>query len=160
MKTIKQIADDLGVTKQAIYKKIKLEPLLTSLQEFTTTKGNTVYISVDGEYLIKSAFSQNKPTTLITNLVDGIAGKFIVSLQEQVAALTEQNRDLREQLNYEREHSREQADRITELAANMAKLANNAQNLHAVDKQKSLFGEVEADSPKKSFFNRFKKKGF
>ena len=31
MKTIKQIADEIGVSKQAMYKKIKQEPLSTRL---------------------------------------------------------------------------------------------------------------------------------
>lgn len=32
MKTIRQIADEIGVSKQAVFKKIKHEPLSTSLQ--------------------------------------------------------------------------------------------------------------------------------
>lgn len=133
MKTIKQIAEEIGVSKQAIYKKIKQEPLSTSLQGLTTTNGNTVYISVDGEELIKSTFNTDKPVNQSTKLVDDITARFIDSLQGQISALTEQNQNLREQLNQERQHSREHADRITELAADLAKLANNAQHLHAGD---------------------------
>jgi predicted transcriptional regulator len=34
-KTIKQIADEVGVTKQAVHQKMKKEPLSTSLQSLT-----------------------------------------------------------------------------------------------------------------------------
>ena len=36
-KSIRQIADELGVSKQAVFKKIKREPLSTSLQGLMTT---------------------------------------------------------------------------------------------------------------------------
>lgn len=32
MKTIREIADEIGVSKQAVFKKIKRDPLSTSLQ--------------------------------------------------------------------------------------------------------------------------------
>lgn len=130
MKTIAEIATDIGVSRQAVHKKIKQEPLSISLQKFISTKGNTVYIEFEGEKLIKSAFSKLKPSTKI---VDEMTTQFIESLQEQIKSLTEQNKDFREQLNQERQHNREQADKITELAAELAKLANNAQHLHAGD---------------------------
>lgn len=149
MKTISQISAEIGVTKQAVHKKIKQEPLSTSLQKLTTTKGNTVYISVDGEKLIKSAFNKNKSTTMTTKMVDDITTQFITSLQGQIATLTAQNQDLRGQLSQERLHSREQANRITELAADMAKLANNAQHLHAGDIMPHLTnGDQEHAIPK------------
>lgn len=37
-KTIKQLADEFGVSKQAIHQKRKKEPLSTRLQPFTSTK--------------------------------------------------------------------------------------------------------------------------
>lgn len=148
MKTVAQIAAEIGVSKQAIHKKIKQEPLSTSLRGLTTTKGNTLYIEVDGENLIKSAFDKDKPTTTTTTAVDDITAQFIASLQGQIATLTEQNQDLREQLNQEREHSRTQADRITDLATEMAKLAGNAQKLHAGDMIPRLTsGEAAVSEP-------------
>ena len=66
MKTVKQIADEIGVSKQAIHQKIKQEPLSSSLQQFMTTKGNTLYIDVDGENIIKQAFERD-PTSIDAN---------------------------------------------------------------------------------------------
>lgn len=37
MKTIREIVDEIGVSKQAVFKKIKREPLSTSLQGLTST---------------------------------------------------------------------------------------------------------------------------
>lgn len=61
MKTIKEIAEDIGVSRQAVYKRIKKEPLSTSLQEFLSTVDNVVYIDETGEKLIVSAFSKSEP---------------------------------------------------------------------------------------------------
>ena len=58
-KTIKQIADELGVTKQAVHQKRKSKALSTALKPFTETVDGVVYISVDGENLIKQAFLKN-----------------------------------------------------------------------------------------------------
>jgi hypothetical protein len=58
MKTVRQLADEIGVTKQAVWQKIKKEPLSTDLQSFTTRAGRTVYINEQGELLVKTAFIQ------------------------------------------------------------------------------------------------------
>ena len=63
MKTIKQIADEIGVSKTAIFKKIKQEPLQTLLENELTVNGNTVYVSEKGMSIIKSSFFQNKTQT-------------------------------------------------------------------------------------------------
>ena len=62
MKTIRQIANEIGVSKQAIFKKMKCEPLSTSLQGLTTTVDGKLMVSVDGEKLIKQAFFKDEPS--------------------------------------------------------------------------------------------------
>ena len=57
MKTIRQIADEIGLSKQAVFKKIKREPLSTSLQGLTATVDGRLMVEVDGEKLIKQALS-------------------------------------------------------------------------------------------------------
>lgn len=61
LKTIKEIADEIGVSKQAVWQKIKKESSI-DLRQFTSKKGNTVYVDVDGQKAIKSAFF-NKTST-------------------------------------------------------------------------------------------------
>jgi transcriptional regulator with XRE-family HTH domain len=111
MKTIKQIADEIGVSKQAVSQKIKKEPLSSSLRKLTQIKGNTVYISEEGETLIKSTFSQSnrQPTvgeksankTPNDNQLHDILTATITALKEQlevkdkqIESLTEINKDL------------------------------------------------------------------
>ena len=55
LKTIKELADEIGVSKQAVWQKIKKESSI-DLRQFTSKKGNTVYVDVDGQKVIKSAF--------------------------------------------------------------------------------------------------------
>jgi len=47
-KTIRELADELGVSKQAIWQKIKRDASI-DLRQFTSTKGNTVYVDVEEE---------------------------------------------------------------------------------------------------------------
>ena len=61
LKTIRELADELGVSKQAIWQKIKRDTSI-DLRQFTSTKGNTVYVDVDGQKAIKSMFSSNSST--------------------------------------------------------------------------------------------------
>lgn len=61
LKTIKELADEIGVSKQAVWQKIKKESSI-DLRQFTSKKGNTVYVDVDGQKVIKSAFL-NKTST-------------------------------------------------------------------------------------------------
>ncbi|MCT0035903.1 HTH domain-containing protein, partial [Lactococcus lactis subsp. lactis] len=52
LKTIKELADEIGVSKQAVWQKIKKESSI-DLRQFTSKKGNTVYVDVDGQKVIK-----------------------------------------------------------------------------------------------------------
>ena len=59
MKTIKQIADELGVSKTAVRKKIENLGLRSGLQK----NGNQFAIDENQERLIKSAFSESEAET-------------------------------------------------------------------------------------------------
>lgn len=62
MKTIKQIADELNVSKQAVYKRYRGK-LYTEVHPYTHTENGTVYIDEQGENIIKQDFLKNKPGT-------------------------------------------------------------------------------------------------
>ena len=55
-KTVKEIADEIGVSKQAVFKRINRQPLSTKLERLTSTVDGRLMVSVDGEMLIKQAF--------------------------------------------------------------------------------------------------------
>lgn len=61
LKTIRELADELGVSKQAIWQKIKRDASI-DLRQFTSTKGNTVYVDVYGQKAIKAMFSNHSST--------------------------------------------------------------------------------------------------
>ena len=78
-KTIRQIADEIGVTRQAIYKKFKLNSAVAdSLKAHSFTVNKVKYYTADGEKIIKSMFSDNSDTpkgtvNLTTNQVDRLS---------------------------------------------------------------------------------------
>lgn len=55
-KTIREIAEEIGVSKQAIFKKINRQPLSTKLEGLMSTVDGRLMVAVDGERLIKEAF--------------------------------------------------------------------------------------------------------
>lgn len=144
MKTVKQIAEELGVSKQAVHKKRKSKGLETALQPFTTTVDGTVYIAPEGETLLKQAFSKegdpapstvsvNHFTPVDVNVGGGVDGPvdapehpLYAVLREELAAKNRLIEELQAELTEERRHSREQADKL-------AQLADQAQRLHAGD---------------------------
>ena len=151
MKTIAQIAKEIGVSSQAVYKKIKKEPLSTSLKGLLTTADNKIHIVESGEALIKSAFERKGVSTVSTNQVDNlstISTEFVKSLQAQISVLQVQNEDLRKENSKLTEKVLEQADKIMEqsekllpLLSQAQSLANNAQTLHAMEKPQITDGK-------------------
>jgi len=56
MKTIKQIADEIGVTKATVQKRIGREALRARLSPYITSENGTTYIDGRGESIIKDTF--------------------------------------------------------------------------------------------------------
>lgn len=145
MKTIREIADEIGVSKQAVFKKIKREPLSTSLQGLTSTVDGRLTVSVDGEKLIKQAFSQEKPSTNhqpVDGVVDGQVDGLIAVLQATIDTL-------QGQLEVKDRQIEQQTQTITRLSDALVaaqQTAAAAQALHAgTMHQQLLSGEAGAD---------------
>ena len=88
-KTIRQIADEIGVTRQAVYQKIKSnKSAVKCLQLYTFTVGSTKYYTSDGEKLIKSLFSDkqavNKGVNVSTDSVYTPVNDFTPCKQEKM----------------------------------------------------------------------------
>ena len=111
-KTVKQIADELGVTKQAVHQKRKSKELSTALQPFTTT--------VDGSF----------------------TPPFTPPEDSEIIFLRGQVEKLQTELEKEREHNREKdkqlLDTLNKLAESQAALAAG----QAADKQKALAEKI------------------
>ena len=88
-KTIRQIAAEIGVTRQAVYQKIKSnKSAVKRLQLYTFTVDSTKYYTSDGEKLIKSLFSDkqavNKGVKLSTDSVYTPVNDFTPCKQEKM----------------------------------------------------------------------------
>lgn len=110
LKTIKELADEIGVSKQAVWQKIKKESSI-DLRQFTSKKGNTVYVDVDGQKVIKSAFFNKTSTTKrqqkvfvddnVNNSVDGNpeGNEEILFLRNLVSELQSEKKELHKLLD-------------------------------------------------------------
>lgn len=162
MKTIREIADEIGVSKQAVFKKIKREPLSTSLQGLTSTVDGRLMVSVDGEKLIKQAFSQEEPSTgcqPVDGQVDGPVDGMIAVLQATIDTL-------QGQLEVKDRQIEQQAQTITRLSDALVaaqQTAVAAQALHAGTMQHQLlsneagadqYGHKSEPGEKRSWFSK------
>ena len=96
LKTIAQIAQDLNVSRQAVYKKLKKNPdLTTSLQPYTTTKGKLTVYDSQGQELIKQAF-QNQPVNRADNQR---VNQSVTSDNQMLTSLQQQNSLLQSELD-------------------------------------------------------------
>jgi len=57
MKTVKRIAEEIGVSKQAVFYRIKKAPLSEALRPYITKVDDTLQVAPEGEAIIKEAFN-------------------------------------------------------------------------------------------------------
>jgi len=153
MKTIREIADEIGVSKQAVFKKIKREPLSTSLRGLTSTVDGRLTVSVDGEKLIKQAFSQDVPSTdhqpvdgVVDGQVDGPVDGMIAVLQATIDTLQGQLEVKDRQI----EQQTQTITRLSDALVSAQQTAAAAQALHAGTlQQRFLLNENEVDYQEK-----------
>lgn len=162
MKTIREIAEEIGVTKQAVHQKRKKEPLSTSLQPFTSTVDGVVYISVDGEKLIKQAFNSRSVNETVNDVYTSVDGSFTPSftvVDGVLEVLKEQLEVKDNQIKEQQNQLMEKEKQITELTSaidNMTQTLKASQMLHAGTMQQNLIEEkTDVEAEKKSFFSRF-----
>jgi len=132
LKTIRELADELGVSKQAVWQKIKRDSSI-NLRQFTSKKGNTVYINIDGQKAIKSMFL-DKTSTKNRQHEDGVDvnEKERVDEQGEVKFL----RDLVLELQFEKKELHKLLDQQQRLALQDKKMLEDykakIQNLEAL----------------------------
>lgn len=164
-KTIKEIAEEIGVSKQAVFKKINQVPLSTEIEKFISTVDGKKLVSVDGEILIKQAFQRKqkrKQKTVDVNvdakddgkkftvgdMVDGIPSKsqeqentLAAAFQTAIDVLTRQLEEKDRQLAEKDKLLEWQTKTIEELATSLAvaqHTAQAAQALHAGTLQRQI----------------------
>lgn len=141
MKTIRQIADEIGVSKQAVYKRYKGK-LHTVCAPYAHTEQGVLYLSEQAETLIKQDFLQN----------DRSNG---AHTERSIGAVPEQSQDAGvvavlqatiDTLQGQLEVKDRQIEKLTEALVAAQKTAAAAQALHAgTIQQQLLTDEAGAD---------------
>lgn len=129
MKTIKQIADEVGTTKQAMQKRLSREPLKTSIPPHVSTDKGTKYIDDAGVELIKAAYeTTDKP---IDTPTDKPVDKGIDTSTDTVQTLISM-------LQKELDIKNKQIEDLTSALEHTTASLHAAQALHAGTMQKHL----------------------
>lgn len=152
MKTIRQIADEIGVSKQAVYKRFKGK-LYTVCAPYAHTEQGVLYIEEQGEALIKQDFLQDDRS--IGAHTDTHTERSNGAMPEQgqedsiIAVLRATIDTLQGQLEVKDSQLEQQAQTITRLTDALItaqRTATAAQALHAgTMHQQLLSGEAGAD---------------
>jgi len=169
MKTIRQIANEIGVSKQAVYKRVK-GSLHTVVAPYAHTVDGVVYISDKGEKLIVKAFSESSVYKGVYGIaykdahteytVEHTESREIIFLREQNKSLIEQLAAKDKQLENERTHSRDQADKLSDLAAQLAELSRNNQILLGAEQSRTNPALLMNDEGATHKIEKVQKKGF
>lgn len=156
-KTIKQIADELGVSKQAVTKCIDNLGLRSTL----TKNGNFFVVGDTQEKAIKQAFSAHKTANQNANqnanqsptelaVIVEVLQTTIDTLQGQLAAKDEQIRGLQSQNEQLTAALQQQTSALESTTAALTA----AQALHAADKKTLMLIEDKGNERKMSFWER------
>ena len=147
MKTIKQVAEEIGVSKQAIFYRIKKPPLSNDLQSLLSKIDGVFMVALDGEELIKQAFREKT----VKEFADKEPPKkhddytvVINSLQNELVAKNEQIKELQF-------GNRE----LTQALENTTEALKASQMLHAGTMHKTLLPE-KTERSKKNILEIFK----
>ena len=172
MKTIRQIADELGVSKQAVYKRFKGK-LHTVCAPYAHTEQGVLYLEEQGETLIKQDFLQgDRSIGAHTDTHTERSNGAVLEQGQQadlMAVLQATIDTLQGQLEVKDRQIEQQAQTITRLSDALVaaqQTAAAAQALHAgTMHQQLLTGEAGADresqepaqkpKQKRSWFDRF-----
>ena len=144
MKTIRQIADEIGVSKQAVYKRYKGK-LHTVCAPYAHTVQGVLYLSEQAETLIKQDFLQNDCSNG-AHTERSIGAVLEQSQEAGVVAVLQATIDT---LQGQLEVKDRQIEKLTEALAAAQQTAAAAQALHAGTIQQQLITEeTGADQPK------------
>lgn len=154
MKTIRQIADEIGVSKTAVSKQIANLGLRSGLRK----NGNQFAIDEHQEALIKRAFSEKSQTEIEnqTQTENREVGDLVCVLQDTIDTLQGQLEVKDRQI----EQQAQTITRLTDALAAAQQTAAAAQALHAGTIQQLITGEAGVDqqgqkpAQRRSWFNK------
>jgi len=168
MKTIKTLAGEIGVTKQAIFQKMKKEPLASGLNDLTTRVGGVVYVYPEGEGMIKEQFHRVQGVFTLPRIGDIDANAInalhdsINALQQQLDRKDRQMDTLNLHISIKDKQIENLCKQIEELNAALAtaqEQVKTAQSLHAGDIHREIIG-ILTENQKNEKSEKEEKKGF
>jgi len=159
MKTIKQIADELGVSKDKVKYQVRKLP-----DNCLVKVGNIIYLTDDGCLKTKEIMQDknmkdspgNYPVITRNSLEE--ENELYIILKAELELKNKQIETLQADLASERVHNREQIEKLTAALVTAQQSAHAAQALHAGTMQKHLISDetVDAEKPKSNgFLSRF-----
>lgn len=163
MKTIKQLADEIGVTKQAVFYRIKKAPLSNALQPLIENIDGVLMVSFDGETLIKQAFSVDidKPFAdkNVSNSIPNFDSNMIKLVQDNISVLQQQLKIKDSQLEIRDKQVEEltNAVRIQAESINADRKNELAETL--IDRHRELSDSESSDDPLENPENQPVKQG-
>ncbi|CAC42020.1 HTH domain-containing protein [Listeria monocytogenes] len=168
LKTIKELADEIGVSKQAVWQKIKKESSI-DLRQLTSKKGNTVYVDVDGQKVIKSAFF-NKTSTKkrqqklfvddnVNNSVDDNpeGNEEILFLRNLVSELQSEKKDLHKLLDQQQRLALQDKKLLEEYKEEIKELKSLMVPVRKDDKDPMVRKSKDIDNTKEELHTKNKK---
>jgi len=93
MKTIRQIAEEIGVSRQAVYYRIKKPPLSHAMQSLVSKERTGLTVSFDGEKLIKQAFNKSVAVKELSKETDSFDSSMIELLCDAIDGLKMELKD-------------------------------------------------------------------
>lgn len=172
-KTVSEIAREIGISRQALYKRIKAEPLSSDLQPFTSRVDGILYISADGEELIISVCSSSSRVQERVNRADNVDSKLDSQVDSQPDSKVDSGQEslisqmsaeidfLKKQIDVKDTQLSEKDKQIEQLSESLrasqmlqAGLVQQVQYLSSPDKQTEPEPEVK---PRWNIFKRWKK---
>ena len=129
-KTVKELAEIYGVSKQAIQYHVKKLP--KEVTKFDTKNGTKILlVNEKGQEILENLLS-NKVTKEPTKQVTNFADKEIIEIRHQLELAEQENKHLKERLDILEQEKIDNDDRID----NLIKLLDQSQQLQAIAEQK------------------------
>ena len=164
MKSPYKIAREIGVSPQAVYKKLTKE-FINKLNNHIQRKESGKYLLDDvAERVLKELFNQTiQPVE--QPKIESVEQPLLNQLNSENSFLRQRVESLEKELKIEREHGREQADKLSNLANQLAELSRNNQILLGAEQSRTIpilsnpsQPEEPPPSPKSFWSKIFKRK--
>jgi len=139
-----RLSQELNITPQAVYKKIK--QLNNALEPYLKKQNSKIFLTDEAERILRDSFAEvQQPVEHLVaqqfnNQADEFNNRFnseVELLKEQNKLLQAQNQALQSELTIERSHSRDISNKLIELTQNSQELTRNSQLLLKQEQDKN-----------------------